>query len=230
MKKIKIIILINVIATIISLIYITYIGKKFNNILYNYINIEVKRVISNVINSSVNDVIINYNTNEIFIEKKDEISMDTKKVNKILKDINKTILEKISKLEEGDKDLVKNSKLLANDKYKKIKHGIICELPVNLIQKNVTLSNIGPSIPIKLSFSGNVSTKTKTSFKNYGINNLVMEVIIIVNIDEQVTMPKSSRETTLTIEAPLVLKIIQGNVPNYYENDLNSNSIMSTKF
>ena len=230
MKKIKIIILINVIAAIISLIYITYIGKKFNNILYNYINIEVKRVISNVINSSVNDVIINYNTNDIFIEKKDEISMDTKKVNKILKDINKTILEKINKLEEGDKDLVKNSKLLANDKYKKIKHGIICELPVNLIQKNVTLSNIGPSIPIKLSFSGNVSTKTKTNFKNYGINNLVMEVIIIVNIDEQVTMPKSSRETTLTIEAPLVLKIIQGNVPNYYENDLNSNSIMSTKF
>ena len=115
-------------------------------------------------------------------------------------------------------------------KYKKIKRGVLCELPLNVLKNNITLSNIGPTIPIKLSFSGNVKTKTKTTTKNYGINNIVVEVIVVVEINEQITMPTSSKETTLTIEAPLVLKIIQGKVPEYYETDLNGNSVTSTIF
>ena len=43
-------------------------------------------------------------------------------------------------------------------------------------------------------------------------------------------MPTSSNETTLIIEAPLVVKIIQGKVPDYFETDLNGNTITSTIF
>ena len=66
--------------------------------------------------------------------------------------------------------------------------------------------------------------------KNYGINNIVIEVNVLVEITEQITMPRSSKSATIKIEAPLILKIVQGIVPEYYETDLNGNSITSTIF
>lgn len=236
MKKIKIILWSIILALIVSTLYIDYIGKIFNPVLYKYVNKEVKRFITNVVNTSVNDIISNYSTDEMFIIKKNNkqeietIDFNTKKINVILKEINHNILTKIQKLEMGEIKDLQVSNIFKEGKYKKIKRGVLCELPLNVLKNNITLSNIGPTIPIKLSFSGNVKTKTKTTTKNYGINNIVVEVIVVVEINEQITMPTSSKETTLTIEAPLVLKIIQGKVPEYYETDLNGNSVTSTIF
>ena len=173
----------------------------------------------------LDSVYIDYNKQEI-----ETIDFNTKKINIILKEINHNILTKIQKLEMGEIKDLQVSNIFKEGKYKKIKRGVLCELPLNVLKNNITLSNIGPTIPIKLSFSGNVKTKTKTTTKNYGINNIVVEVIVVVEINEQITMPTSSKETTLTIEAPLVLKIIQGKVPEYYETDLNGNSVTSTIF
>ena len=61
-----------------------------------------------------------------------------------------------------------------------------------------------------------------------GINNIVIEVSVVVEIKEQVTMPISSKETTIEISSPLVLKIVQGQIPQYFENDINTNSLPST--
>lgn len=236
MKKTKIILWTIILAIIASTLYINYIGKVFNPVLYKYVNKEVKRFITNVVNTSVNDIISNYSTDEMFIIRKNDkqeietIDLNTKKINIILKEINHEILTKIQKLEMGDIEDLQVSNIFKEGKYKKIKRGVLCELPLNILRKNITLSNIGPTVPIKLSFSGNVKTKTKTTTKNYGINNIVVEVIVEVEINEQVTMPTSSKETTLLIEAPLVLKIVQGKVPEYYETDINGNSITSTIF
>ena len=183
MKKVKIILLLILLASIISSFYISYLGTKYNKILYNYIN---------------------------------------KEVNKILKEINKKVLKKVKDLEKGK---VENLKL---GRYTAIKNGLLCELPLSLIKNNIILSNIGPTIPIKLSFSGGVKTKTKNKITSYGINNIVIEVNILVEIKEQVTMPISSKETIIEITSPLVLKIVQGQIPKYFETDINTNSLPST--
>lgn len=236
MRKIKIIFIINIFSIVTSFLFVDYIGDKFNSVLKKYINIEVKRFTTNVVNTSVNDVILNKNTDDLFIVNKNSkqeletIDVNTKYVNKILKEVNLNIKDKLKSLEEGKIKDLNVSDVFKTSKYKKIRNGVLCELPLSLLKNNVTLSNIGPTIPIKLSFSGNVKSKTTTKIKSYGINNLVIEIIIIVEINEQITMPTSSDETTLIIEAPLIVKIIQGKVPDYYETDLNGNSITSTIF
>lgn len=236
MIKLKKIILMILISIITSSFFIDCIGSKFNKILYKYVNTEVKRFTTNVVNTSVNNVITNYNTDELFIinkNKKEELEtldINTRVVNKILKEVNLNIMSKLQNLEIGKTKDLQISELFKTGRYKKIKNGVLCELPLSLLRSNVILSNIGPTVPIKLSFSGNVKSKTETKITSYGINNLVIEVIIIVEINEQVTMPTSSKETTLIIKAPLVLKIVQGKVPDYFETDLNGNSITSTIF
>ena len=236
MRKIKLIILLFILSLVTSFILIDYIGSKFNNILYKYVNVEVKRFTNNIVNTSVNNVILANNTDDLFIINKNQkqeletIDINTKLVNKILREVNLNIMNKIQMLEEGNIKNLDISDIFKTGKYKKIKNGVLCELPLSLLKNNVTLSNIGPSIPIKLSFSGNVKSKTETKINSYGINNLVIEIIILVEINEQITMPTSSNEITLIIEAPLIVKIIQGKVPDYFQADLNGNSITSTIF
>jgi len=41
-------------------------------------------------------------------------------------------------------------------------------------------------------------------------------------------MPISSKETIIEITSPLVLKIVQGQIPKYFETDINTNSLPST--
>ena len=161
-----------IISIITSIIFIDYIGSKFNEVLFKYVNIEVKRFTTNIVNTSVNDVILVNNTNNLFVVNKNKkqeletIDINTKLVNKILREVNLNIMNKIQMLEEGKIKNLEVSDLFKIGKYKKIKNGVLCELPLSLLKNNVTLSNIGPTIPIKLSFSGNVKSKTETKINS----------------------------------------------------------------
>ena len=87
----------------------------------------------------------------------------------------------------------------------------------------------GPSIPIKMVFIGQVESSLNTKIREYGINYLVVEINVNVVVEEQIIMPAMSKRETLNLEAPLTLKIIQGEIPNYYfgsiEKKSNVNSI-----
>ena len=67
----------------------------------------------------------------------------------------------------------------------KLKSGIIYQVPTGIIFNNGLLSNIGPKIPVKLSLIGDVTIDIKTTIKDYGINNAVIQVSINVKVTEQ---------------------------------------------
>ncbi len=236
MKKVRIVFLIIIISSITSFFYINYIGNKFNNIMYKYINEEVTRFSYNVVNTSVNDVLEKMDTSNLFIIMKNKenqvetLDINTRQINKIIKEINQNVKKRLQQIEEGNIKDLEVSNIFKEGRFKHIKRGVLCEIPINALNNNVAINNIGPTIPIKLSFLGNVKVETITKMKNYGINNIVIEVNVLVEITEQITMPRSSKSATIKIEAPLILKIVQGIVPEYYETDLNGNSITSTIF
>ena len=236
MKKVRIIILLIIISSITSFFYINYIGSKFNGVIYKYINDEVKRFSYNVVNTSVNDVLAKTDTNNLFIIMKNNnnqvetLDINTRQINRIIREINQNVKIRLQQIEEGNIKELQVSSIFKEGKFKHIKRGVLCEIPINVLNNNAAINNIGPTIPIKLSFMGNVKVKTVTKTKNYGINNLVVEIKVLVEITEQITMPKSSKSATIEIEAPLILKIIQGIVPDYYETDINGNTITSTIF
>lgn len=236
MKKVRIVFLIIIISSITSFFYINYIGNNFNKIMYKYINEEVTRFSYNVVNTSVNDVLEKMDTSNLFIIIKNKenqvetLDINTRQINKIIKEINQNVKKRLQQIEEGNIKDLEVSNLFKEGRFKRIKRGVLCEIPINALNNNVAINNIGPTIPIKLSFLGNVKVETITKMKNYGINNIVIEVNVLVEITEQITMPRSSKSATIKIEAPLILKIVQGIVPEYYETDLNGNSITSTIF
>ena len=215
---------------LISFFCVSILGDRLDPILLNYLNLEVERITSNVIDSSVNDVLIDALDNDLFSITKNsnnEIEMidyDTQKVNLLLKKINQNIYSKLILMEEGKFQDFELSSSLIGQNFRGVDSGIICEIPMGSLFGNGFFNNLGPVIPIKMSFLGQVSSSLQTKITEYGINNLYLELFVQVEIKERISLPKSSKDVIIQIDAPLSIKIISGVVPDYYGGIINSSS------
>ncbi len=230
MNKLKYALWLLLANVVFSFFLLSLIGKKLNSTLSNYVNIEANRFANNVVNSTVNEMIIKNYEEDLFIIKQNEageiemLDYNTQKVNELLLDITNEIQDKLTNLEEGkiaDLEISNNFKL---KNLTLIRNGVLCEVPIGALKGNMLFSNIGPNIPIKLSFIGQVQSNLETKISSYGINNIVIETNVVVEVEEQITMPTTSEKSLLIITAPLTIKIIKGTVPNYYASSIEKSS------
>lgn len=220
-----------IISIVSSFFLINYIKVKVNPIIYNYSTVEAKRFTTILLNNSIKKEILSNIDNNLFIIKKDNkgniqtLDYNTKKVNDLLEKITENIQKSLLELENGNIKNLDISDTFKGKNYPKSKYGIICELPMSSVFSNSLLSNIGPNIPIKLSFIGSVITNLNTKIKSYGINNLYLETSIHIETEERITMPLMTKEVKTKMEIPLSIKIIEGQIPDYYiENGLHKES------
>lgn len=219
----------NKIAVIIFLLFISMflIFKKFNKAalpqLIEYSKIETSKIVSTIINHKVTDEIANnINTDEIFIILKDSnnniesIDFNSSQVNKILYKASKSIEESLRYLEKGEIEKLNLNNYISNFNEDKMKKGIIYELPSGIIFNNVLLNNVLPKIPIKINLIGNVFTSLSSDIKSYGINNAFIKVNIDVESEIKILLPFVSSSTKINLSIPIIMKILEGEVPNYY--------------
>lgn len=229
-EKIKILLIIIFIAFIGSLIIIHSVGKKVNSTISEYSLNEAERFGTYMINYSIDKEFINQFDDKIFYTKKntdDEIQlieMDPKKVNFLLEEATTKIQRNLIKLENGDIKEFDLSDSLQGLRFKGIKKGVVCELPKGIIFNNALFSNIGSVIPIKLNFIGQVTSNIKTKLENYGINNVYIEVYLHIEVSQRVTMPLKTEDIVVETDIPLAIKVIQGTIPNYYQNPIINDS------
>ena len=51
-----------------------------------------------------------------------------------------------------------------------------------------------------------------------------MELNVVVSVEEMVLLPITSKKIKVESSIPVAIKLIEGNVPNYYFNGIESNS------
>lgn len=78
-------------------------------------------------------------------------------------------------------------------------------------------------MPVKLNMVGDILTDIETKVTDYGINNVVIEVVVKVEVYEQVILPFGAKKVTINTEIPIALKLIQGEIPSYFFNNLKTN-------
>lgn len=230
--KWKIFFFLMICALLCSFFCIFLAGKKLETIIINYATIETNRIASSILNSIVRDDLI------LPEEKLYEITMDndqniqlidfnTKVSNELLSKLNREAMKRLIALENGDtKDLeVSNGLKGVNLRY--LKGGVVCEIPLGVLLGNSLIVNSSSVIPIRFSFIGTVDSHLKTKVTPYGINNALIEIVAEVTITEQITMPHTTKKVPLTSEVTLVIELIQGKVPSFYQGsiDRNSNSL-----
>ena len=213
-------ILVIIIFLIISIIYVL---KIFNEralpIFLNYSEIEVNRIASLVINNSlINEIGTKVVFDDLFIVKEDKngniVSMDvnSKKANELLIEASKLLEQNLKYLETGEIDKLKVNGLNINSNKK----GIIYELPSGVIFNNVFLNNLLPKIPVRLNLIGTIFCKLTTDVESYGINNAIFRVNITATTTVKVVLPFTNKNVALEATIHIIIKIIEGDVPNYY--------------
>ena len=175
-KSVNIIILLIILLTI-SIVYLFKIfNQKLLPQLLNYSQIETKKIVSSIINTTViENISKNTYYDDLFKEAKTSdnniksIDFNSSKVNKLLSDTTKLIL-----------------------------------------------NNIMPKIPVKINLIGNIFCKLNTNIEDYGINNALIKVNINIEVEIKILLPFASKNVIITSDVPIIMKLVEGSVPNYY--------------
>ncbi len=212
------IIIVLVIVLILTYILVKLFTEKSRNILLEYAKNKSVEISTIVINESIKQAILEEQTSDILkIDKNNSdeilgINFDNIKTNKILYDMNNSMINNIKEIELGSISSANNK--LKNDFFDT--KNMIFQIPFNVINEKPILIGIGPKIPFKLEILSSVTNNIVTNVKEYGINNSLIELFLEIEINVQIILPFTSERTTINKKIPISTKIIQGKIPEYY--------------
>ena len=230
-KKINLLIFSFVLVFIIIILLFKIINERIKPILFDYATLESRKFASIIINKAIEkNVATDLVIEDLYIVSKKEnneitsVDFNPAIVNKVLTKVTSSVQMNLKNLEEGNLDLLEASDdvLIYYDK-ENLKKGIIFRIPSGIVFNNSLLTNIGPKIPVRFTLVGDVLSGINTKVTNYGINNALLEVSVNIKLTLKVILPISTKEVNVETNVPIAIKMIQGNVPNYYSNGLNSN-------
>ena len=230
-KKINLLIFSFILVFIIIILLFKIINERINPILFDYATLESRKFASIIINKAIEkNVATDLVIEDLYIVSKKEnneitsVDFNPDIVNKVLTKVTSSVQMNLKNLEEGNLDLLEASDdvLIYYDK-ENLKKGIIFRIPSGIVFNNSLLTNIGPKIPVRFTLVGDVLSGINTKVTNYGINNALLEVSVNIKLTLKVILPISTKEVNVETNVPIAIKMIQGNVPNYYSNGLNSN-------
>ena len=224
LKKSNLIVLI-LMAIFVGIIWVfCFMNKKLTPIIMDYAEIQAGRIATLVINQAITKEVTNeMDMDDLFIILKNEndeiksIDFNPLTVNKMLSMVTSNVQLYLQNLENGNIDELGLSNIgLGDYDMDKLQEGIIFEVPTGIVFDNSLLYNIGPKVPVRLSLIGDIVSNVDTEITNYGINNALIEIIIRISVVEQVILPFASDKITVSTNVPVAIKLIQGEVPNYY--------------
>ena len=141
---------------------------------------------------------------------------DTAKLNSIESRIDNRIMEELFDVDDGKLDEYFIQERIKTGRFKNIKNGILCDISIGSIRGSTLFANVGPTIPIKLLFSSGLNSNIDVDVSEYGINNAIIKVYFNVDINEQITMPISSKRKEISLRKIMAIDIINGKIPDYY--------------
>jgi len=210
-----------ILSFLFSFLFLWYIDYQLNQVLNHYIDSEVDRVTSIIIGNALKKVNQQDHYSFFYMHKNqniiENISYDTYQINLFQNELRNQIWEEFQNIERGDfhsYSLTMQDKL--RKKYPYFSNGYLCEVSMNSLRGSSLFGNVGPTIPIKLSFMGFVDSNIDVQIKEYGINNVIVEVDVIVTVSNMISMPISSRVHNVLVKQVLSMEVIPGEVPRYY--------------
>ena len=227
-NKINKLIILLILIIICVYLVINIFDKRVRPILLSYAEAESRKLTTLIINKAVTkQIALNMEPDNLYqIETNSSneiniVSYNSVVVTKILNSITNLVQLNLKAIEEGNVDLLE---LPDNYNTDKLKQGIIYEVPFGAITKIAFLSNLGPKIPVRLSLIGDVTSGIRSNLSEYGINNALLEIGVNIEVTCRINMPFISKQIKVDNTVPIVIKLIQGKVPEYYFNGFNSNN------
>ncbi|MDQ0162060.1 sporulation protein YunB [Bacillus alveayuensis] len=206
------------------------INKGIEPTLVSVAETETKRiatlVINNAINKQINDEV---DVNKLIVVETDEngkvttIDFNAQMVNSILAKITQKVQRNLREAEKGNIDVLDIPDIEVETEGEPEEEGIIYYIPLGQATNNALLGNLGPRVPVRFYVIGNVVSDVKKSIEPYGINNALIEISVHVTVNVQVVIPFATSTTTVENTIPIAFRAVQGDVPQFYNGNGNSN-------
>lgn len=144
-------------------------------------------------------------------------------------DLNKTYIvlnEFVTRLNNNIQNFSEFENFDAN--FKTSNNSLIVSYPFGIYSDNLFVNNLGPRIPVKINLLNNLSTNIKTKVTDYGINSLLLEMYIVVELRHEIVASKIY-DVQSSYELLIASKILQGSIPNYFGGVIEKNSSIITE-
>ena len=210
-----------ILLIIFTFIILVFLSNKVMPFYMNYSEAEMKRVVTTVINKSVTEEVTNQlEVDSLFVLKKENdntiiVDFDPVIVNRVMSKISDVVYNNLKLISKKDKLTLEKYNLDESYFY----------IPGGIIFNTTMLNNVGRRIPINLEIISSVNPNLKTEVTEYGINNSLIEVYINVIVDVKMILPMYANTMQIVVVVPLAVKLIQGEVPKYYQRGYASSTL-----
>ena len=212
--------------------FLFFVGGEIKPVLLEGAELEVDRVTTVIITNMVAIVIQDREmVEDIFETTKSSdgsiqvVDFNSSNVNKLLIRITGVVQNGFKLLREGNLEEIGVENLaFFENKKRDLERGIILRVPIGAVTKNPLLSNLGPTVPVRMNYLGDVKCNINSKVKEYGINNALIELSVHVETTVQVILPFTTEKRKVTHEVPIMIKVIQGNIPSFYGGIISRNS------
>lgn len=137
----------------------------------------------------------------------------------VLDNVSNTITTSFKEIEMGNIDIAYYDK---NASHKS--NGLVLNIPIGSVSKNIYFYNLGPKVPVKVNFVGTVLTNLETKITNYGLNNALVEVFVFIEFHNQILAPFNTKDMTFKYDAVIASMMIEGKVPSFYNGTISKTS------
>lgn len=210
-KKISFLIICNLCLTVFMLMFL---NNNLMPVIYDYGRYKCETFMTSIINQAVNSQIDDLKGDLIMVNNGTiDISVDV--LNSIVSNSIIRSHQLLNKLENGEIDVSLLDSLGDKKSAEKIRRGIIYEVPVGRAFDNLLLSNLGINVPVKYKLIGEINGVIVSDVKEYGINNALVEIGVKMSYKSKIAIPMISKEVEGVVKIPLIIKLVQGEVPDY---------------
>lgn len=219
MKKVVIGVVVFLVAI---LIFVQVIGTGVTPVIKGIASKEVERFCQLIVNhagrmyTDITDELVKVerdNNNQVFLIDFDMIYA-TKVATELVLQIEELLLSLEDGVYESTGDSIYNKRLQTISDNK----GVIATIPLGLLTNNPFLADTGPNFKIRYKTISQVSSSVLQDVRDYGINRMVVGITIAITIHLRVIVPFYQEDYSHEILFPLSLEIIEGQVPQWYQN------------
>lgn len=213
-----------VIATVLSVIFLfSYFSKNLTPKLIHISELSMNKYIQHTA-SNFKIFTLEKNSSDHFLKITENKDGEIAGIDYDMAKIYQLADELTNDLEQNMKNSNALNEYMDKEKSWQSDEGIILFFPIGLLSNSIFLANLGPKIPVLVKFINSVFSSIKTRVKDYGINNVLLEVYLDVTISYEILTPITMEEKTFQYELLLDSKVIQGKVPALYGGVLESRS------
>lgn len=178
---------------------------------YGCENLIVKltnELISDVVNDGVKNELIKYD------DEFKTLDFNAHALNSVAVTVVNKLLVYLEKMERGFLEESFLSENNLTNEYKNTKNGVVYLIPLSVIINNSLISSLGYRVPIRYKIIGKIEKNIISEIEEYGINNAFVKISLELYFYIQIVSPVFSENKKIKISTPLVIQIIQGDIPD----------------